>query len=142
MGYVNALRSATGTHQNLTQAEVDAEIAAIHWDGYDAVVHAFIEPLSSGTLGENLGNFSAYQNALINYAHEKGKAVILSVGGAFPGRMADQFLELAGDATKRATFVANCVNYLKTKNYDGIDIDWELPTLTTPHTFKQTPPRH
>ena len=127
MGYVNALRSATGTHQTLSQAEVDAEIAAIHWDGYDAVVHAFIEPLSSGTLDENLGNFSAYQNALINYAHEKGKAVILSVGGAFPDRMAGQFLELAGDATKRATFVANCVNYLKTKNYDGIDIDWEFP---------------
>ncbi|NCG09470.1 MAG: hypothetical protein GWO81_07925, partial [Verrucomicrobia bacterium] len=129
MGYVNGLRSATGGWQSLTPAQIDAEMAALHWEGYDAVVHAFIEPLGKGSLGENLPNFKAYQSALIKYAHQKGKSVILSVGGASPERMADQFLELASDATKRATFVANCINYLKTHNYDGIDIDWEFPMI-------------
>ena len=129
IGYLNALRSATGQSQILTPAQIDAEIAALHWEGYDAVVHAFIEPLGNGSLDENLGNFKAYQSALFKYAHQKGKAVILSVGGAYPARMANQFIELASDATKRATFVANCINYLKTHNYDGIDIDWEFPDV-------------
>ncbi|MGB0460762.1 MAG: glycosyl hydrolase family 18 protein [Opitutales bacterium] len=127
VGYVNALRSATGQDQPLTPAQIDAEMAALHWEGYDAVVHAFLEPLADGNLDENLANFKAYQSALLNYAHQNGKSVILSIGGAYPARMADQFLELSADATKRATFVANCVNYLKSYNYDGIDIDWEFP---------------
>lgn len=130
MGYVNALRSATGQSQTLSPAQIDAEMAALHWEGYDAVVHAFIEPLADGKLDESLGNFKTYQSALLKYAHQNGKSVILSIGGAYPARMADQFLELAGDATKRATFVANCLNYLKTYNYDGIDIDWEFPDHT------------
>ena len=43
--------------------------------------------------------------------------------------MAESFYEIARDATKRGTFVANCLNYLKSYNYDGIDIDWEFPKM-------------
>ncbi|MGB0184584.1 MAG: glycosyl hydrolase family 18 protein, partial [Opitutales bacterium] len=129
MGYVNALRSATGQGQTLSPAQIDAEMAALHWEGYDAVVHAFLKPLPDGKLAEDLGNFKAYQSALLKYAHQNGKSVILSIGGAYPAEMAESFYEIARDATKRATFVANCLNYLKTYNYDGIDIDWEFPKI-------------
>lgn len=127
MGYVNALRSSTGHEQTLSAAQVVTEMQGIHWAGYDAVVHAFAEPIDSdGSIGELLGNFQAYQSSLITEAHAKNKSVILSVGGAYPARLQNQFLAIASDNTKRANFVANLVSYMKTKGYDGMDIDWEF----------------
>ncbi|MEM8953740.1 MAG: glycosyl hydrolase family 18 protein [Verrucomicrobiota bacterium] len=131
MGYVNALRSASGFEQTLSPAQVVTEIKGLHWAGYDAVIHAFAEPIdSNGSIGESLGNFKIYQSTLITEAHARNKSVILSIGGAFPTRLQDQFLAIATNDTKRETFVSNIVTYLKTNGYDGVDIDWEFPNAT------------
>ena len=101
----------------------------MNWPAYDVVAHAFAEPLANGTIGEGLGNFSVYQAALLSSAHARGKAVIVSIGGAYPPNLADQFATIAADPALRSTFSQNIVNYLQTKGYDGVDIDWEFPKL-------------
>ena len=51
--------------------------------------------------------------------------VLASVGG-WAG--SDPFFYLAGDAARRATFVAACQRFLREHpSFDGIDIDWEHP---------------
>ncbi|MDR1839639.1 MAG: hypothetical protein LBQ93_08685 [Treponema sp.] len=47
----------------------------------------------------------------------------LSVGGWG----ADHFSDMASNTALRRGFVANVMQYLKEKNLDGIDIDWEYP---------------
>ena len=132
MGYINGLRDANGANQSLTAAQIPSEIQSIHWDGYDVIVHAFAEPVdSNGSIGESLGNFSAYQASILTEAHARKKSVILSIGGAFPTRLETQFFNITTDPTKRANFISNVVSYMKTKGYDGVDIDWEFPNATT-----------
>lgn len=131
MGYLNALRSATGGPASYTPSQIVTEIAGQNWAGFDAVVHAFAEPNANGTIGEGLGNFSAYQAALLSEAHARGKSVILSIGGAYPERLKDQFATIAASSTLRQTFSQNVVNYLQAKGYDGVDIDWEFPDVPT-----------
>lgn len=117
IGYLNSPRSAS-------------EINSFVWSGFDAVVHAFAEPLDSdGSVGEGLPNFLVNQASLLSAAHAHGKAVILSIGGSNPAEIATQFDNIAGDATKRAHFCQAVVNYLQTHGYDGVDIDWEFPSV-------------
>ena len=47
----------------------------------------------------------------------------ISVGGW----SADYFSQMSRDETKRKTFITNCINLIKKRNLDGIDIDWEYP---------------
>ncbi len=130
VGYLNALRDATGHEQVLTPERIATEIAGIHWGGYDVIVHAFAEPVDSdGSVGEGLGNFKAYRDDLIREAHARGKSVIMSIGGAYPARLAGQFQNIATDAVKRANFISDVVSYLSTHHYDGVDIDWEFPDV-------------
>ncbi len=52
--------------------------------------------------------------------------VLLSVGGWGSGR----FSEMAADERLRAKFARDCRRVVKKYNLDGIDIDWEYPTVT------------
>ncbi len=129
IGYLNALRNATGGSTSYTPNQIVTEIDGLNWSGYDAVVHAFAEPKSDGTIGETLGNFLAYQSALLSSAHARGKSVIMSIGGAYPANLATQLATIAASSTLRTTFSQNIVTYLQAKGYDGVDIDWEFPQL-------------
>ena len=73
-GYLNALRSATGT-----TAE---KMAALNYDGVDAVILAFATLNSDGSLVMS-GNAASYRSALITNAHARSKSVLFSVVGDF-----------------------------------------------------------
>ena len=47
----------------------------------------------------------------------------LSIGG-WNG---PHFADMAKDSAKRAAFVTNCINFVRDKGLDGLDIDWEYP---------------
>ncbi len=132
IGYLNALRNATGGSTSYTPSQIITEIDGLNWAGFDAVVHAFAEPKADGTIGESLGNFLAYQSALLTSAHARGKSVIMSIGGAYPGNLASQLGTIANDSTLRTTFSQNIVTYLQMKGYDGVDLDWEFPQKPHP----------
>ncbi|ACU59676.1 glycosyl hydrolase family 18 protein [Chitinophaga pinensis] len=60
---------------------------------------------------------------VLDLAHSKGVKVMASIGG---WSMCKHYPEMAADATKRAKFVAGCVE-LMNMGFDGIDFDWEYP---------------
>lgn len=51
--------------------------------------------------------------------------VVLSIGGWQAGN----FSEMAADEKYRKSFVGNCKRLVNSLNLDGIDIDWEYPTV-------------
>lgn len=60
---------------------------------------------------------------ILDLAHSKGVKVMASIGG---WSMCKHYPEMAADNTKRARFVANCVELIN-MGFDGIDFDWEYP---------------
>src|SRR6188768_3747257 len=71
-GYLNALRSATGT-----TAE---RMAALNYDGVDVVLLAFATLNADGTLTMS-GNAASYRAPLLTTAHARSKSVLFSVAG-------------------------------------------------------------
>lgn len=49
--------------------------------------------------------------------------VLISIGGAD----ADLFSDVAADDNKVQAFVDSAVYYIGTFNFDGLDLDWEIP---------------
>ena len=59
----------------------------------------------------------------------------LSVGG-WNG---PHFADMAKNPAKRAAFVENCINLIREKGLDGLDIDWEYPVTGGQYPEKATP---
>lgn len=71
-----------------------------------------------------------YQNtSLIDFAHLWGVKVIPVIGG---WTLSETFPKMAASPKARANFAHNCVQLIKSYQFDGIDIDWEYPTYK-PH---------
>lgn len=51
----------------------------------------------------------------------------IAVGGWNEGSA--KFSSMASNPSKRANFINSAVNLLQTYGFDGLDIDWEYPTL-------------
>jgi chitinase len=64
---------------------------------------------------------------LISRAHAAGVKVSISIGGGDPAQ-ARAFRKIARDPAARAAFVLNVYNFVVANGYDGVDIDWEIPT--------------
>ncbi len=112
-GYLNALRSATGTTAQ--------KMAALNYDGVDVVLLAFASLQADGTLTMT-GNAASYRTALISNAHARSKTVLFSVTGAFE--------TVAASPTARATLAASVLSLLEQHGFDGVDFDWEWPNTT------------
>jgi len=86
------------------------------------IVHFALVPGRDGSLNETGNSVTEYNaNALTTRAHRAGKKVLVSVGGwgseeAFRGATAPAL---------RARFIAGLVALMKSRSYDGIDVDWE-----------------
>ncbi|KAF0314014.1 Acidic mammalian chitinase [Amphibalanus amphitrite] len=50
---------------------------------------------------------------------------LLGIGGWNEG--STKYSEMAASASSRQTFIASVVDFLKTYNFDGLDLDWEYP---------------
>ncbi|MCL2521769.1 MAG: glycosyl hydrolase family 18 protein [Erysipelotrichales bacterium] len=76
-----------------------------------------------------LENISKYLKA---GASKHGCWLILSIGG---GGQSDEFVDIAATQESRVLFSKNVVELLNQYQLDGIDIDWETPTLEQAPTF-------
>ena len=93
--------------------------------GYSHLTHinvAFIFPLSDGSIGSLAGGIPFPQ--LMSTAHTAGKKVLIAVGGA---SNSGSFAAATATSATRGVLIDNIVSFLQTNNYDGIDIDWEVP---------------
>jgi chitinase len=85
------------------------------------VIHFSVWPVSDGSLNTSANSLtSANSSDLITRAHAAGKKALFSVSGSTSGGF--------GGATtnaNRGTFISNLCNFMSSRGYDGIDIDWE-----------------
>jgi len=71
-------------------------------------------------------------------ARQPSLRIVLSIGGWGAGH----FSEAAADKAARAKFVDSAVALLRQYDLDGLDIDWEYPTLPGPGISHQPADRH
>jgi GH18 family chitinase len=86
--------------------------------------HAFILPQADGSLLVPAGPPPYLEPPLVEQAHAAGVKVLASIGG-YGG--SENFPLIARDPRLRATLADNIASFLRTHNYDGVDIDWEFP---------------
>lgn len=99
----------------------------IDWDALTHVMDAFAIPNSNGTV-----NISQLRlTNLVNKAHSNNTRCLFSVGGA----SGSSGFSSATGSTYRTTFVNNLISIMNSYGYDGIDIDWEFPTVSDKTNF-------
>jgi chitinase len=85
------------------------------------VVHFSVIPQSDGSLDYiDNGITNGASAAIISAAHAAGRQCLICVGGA-----GSDYFSSAASSGNVAVFVNNLINFMVTRGYDGIDIDWE-----------------
>jgi chitinase len=95
------------------------------WSQFSHLAIASVYPLPDGSLQSAM--VDQFITSLVATAHEHGKTVLLSVGGAGEGSRA--FHQIMKNPATAAKFVANVTQYARRHQLDGIDIDWEYWTF-------------
>ena len=86
------------------------------------VIHFAVVPKADGSLDSDVNVVTlANSTDLITRAHVVGVKVLISVGGE--GSAAG--FQGAASTANRARFVTNIVNFVSSRKYDGLDLDWE-----------------
>jgi chitinase len=86
------------------------------------VIHFAVVPKADGSLDSDVNVVTlANSTDVVTRAHAAGVKVLISLGGegsasGFQG---------ATSAANRARFVTNIVNFVISRKYDGVDLDWE-----------------
>ena len=94
----------------------------IDFDAVTHVIHFSVMPEQDGSIDDSINCISPQNSAdIVTAAHDAGKKVLISVGcwGTEP-----DFLS-ATNAANRTKFINNLIDFMVTRGYDGIDIDWE-----------------
>ncbi|HLX11564.1 MAG TPA: glycosyl hydrolase family 18 protein [Bacteroidota bacterium] len=95
---------------------------AVDYTAITQINHFALVPKSDGTLDDQSNSVTAYNaSVLIPLAHAAGAKVLITVGGWG----SDVNFRSATSSSTLPTFVANLVNLMKSRGYDGIDVDWE-----------------
>jgi chitinase len=87
------------------------------------VIQAFAYPNPDGSISFSSGVPNADLITAVHLAKEK---ILIS----FQNDSTNGFGTIAADSSIRAVFISNVVQFLRTNQYDGIDIDWEFPTYS------------
>ena len=85
--------------------------------------YAFLNPNPDGTLA------NLEQPARFNLVMQRARANGVKTGISISGTKSI-FVTMASAATTRNLFVKNVLNFAKTNNLDGVDMDWEYPSTT------------
>lgn len=98
----------------------------IDYSAITHLVHFAIVPRADGTIEDTIhGTMNAITPAqsadVVSRAHKAGDKVLICLGGAGTGPLISPVIAPA----KRAVFIQNLVDFVKTRGYDGIDVDME-----------------
>ena len=93
------------------------------------IIHFSVVPNSNGTLDSNAnGITTANSTDVVTRAHSAGLKVLICVGGAG----SESAFQAATSPANLPVFINNLTNFMATRAYDGVDIDWEpLPAADT-----------
>ena len=97
----------------------------------DIIYCAFLEFDANG----NFTNLSRMKSNITNYiqplADKSGTKIVISVNQSASGA----FSSVAASATLREKLANNILDFIKTMNIDGVDIDWEVPSSSEIENF-------
>jgi chitinase len=89
------------------------------------LIHWPVLPRPNGTLDtETFGMTPDQSQTIVSGAHAAGIKVLLGIGGDTESGATKGFRAATARA-RRAKFVRNIVNLMRSRNYDGVDINWE-----------------
>ena len=131
--YVSVAHAAlwsTGYYPGYEQSFMPA--SNIDFTALTHIIHFSVIPNSDGTLNSS-GNGVTLNNStdIVMRAHAAGKPVIICVGGA----SSETDFEAATANAILPVFINNLTNFMATRNYDGVDIDWEPLTAADATLF-------
>lgn len=96
--------------------------SAIDYSAVTHIIHFSVVPNSDGTLNTADNDIStANSSDLISRAHSAGVKVLICVGGAG----SETAFQGATSAANLSVFINSLTNFIATRGYDGLDIDWE-----------------
>jgi len=110
----------TAYYAGWTQGRMPA--ADVDFSALTHVIHFSVIPNPDGTLDSAANGLTpAHSSDAVTHAHAAGKRILICVGGAD----SQSGFQAAASAAQRATFVNSLTNFMVSRGYDGIDIDWE-----------------
>ncbi|MCX8030016.1 MAG: glycoside hydrolase family 18 protein [Thermodesulfovibrionales bacterium] len=105
----------------------------IDYSAITHIIHFYIKPNFDATIDYSSGSITPENsNDLIKRAKAAGKKVLISIGG---WDTEQAFLSATSDAN-RQKFIANLINFMVSRGYDGIDFDWEPISATSVSRIK------
>ncbi len=110
---------STGYYPGWEQGGMSA--SNIDFTALSHVIHFSLVPTASGTLNSSGNSITTGNSAdIITHAHAAGTKVLICVGGA---STETQFQ--GATSNHLAAFINSLTNFMASRGYDGIDIDWE-----------------
>ena len=86
------------------------------------VIHFSVVPNADGTLDSNANIVTVGNSAdVVMRAHAVGRKALICVGGGGT----ESLFQGATSTVNMSAFINNLTNFMTTRGYDGIDIDWE-----------------
>ena len=112
----------TAYYPGWEEGSIPAHSPAIVWSGVTVIAHFALWPNPDGSVDYTSNGLTAeYSSEIISAADSHNVKVVVTVGGA--GSESD-FMSATSSSTL-STFVSNIVNFVQSRGYDGVDIDWE-----------------
>jgi chitinase len=104
----------------------------IDYSAVTHIIHFNLLPKSDGSLDSTTDMvYPQFSADLISRAHAAGVPVLISVGGE---NTATEFRS-ATSSTNLSRFISNLVDFMVSRGYDGIDVDWEPLTSSDSSQF-------
>jgi chitinase len=114
----------TGYYPGWEQAGMPA--SNIDFTTLTHIIHFSVGPNPNGTLDSSANSITTGNSAdVVSRAHAAGKKVLICVGGS----ETESEFQGATSIANLSVFINNLTNFMATRGYDGVDIDWEpLPS--------------
>jgi chitinase len=114
----------TGYYPGWEQASMPA--SNIDFATLTHVIHFSVIPNLNGTLDSSANNLSTGNStAVVAQAHAAGRKALICVGGGGT----ESLFQGATSVANLPAFISNLTNFVATRGYDGVDLDWEpLPS--------------
>jgi chitinase len=121
---------STGYYPGWEQGSMPA--SNIDFTALTHVIHFSVIPNTDGTLNSGANGVTmANSTDIVARAHAAGKPVLICVGGA---SSEGDFQPATSNATL-AVFVSSLTNFMASRGYDGVDLDWEPLTAADTGQF-------